>query len=68
MPVFTSSDFASCIASGTDWRDTSKKVLEQLESVKTEGKKFNIGFLYLSDNLANDAGSILALFQSVLKN
>ncbi len=66
MSLFTSSQFASCAETGTDWRDTSKKVLEQLESVRTEGADFNFGFLYLSDLLASDATSILNLFRSVL--
>lgn len=67
MPIYTSSHFASVIAEGTDWRDTSKKVLEQIESVKTADDSFNIGFLYISDVLAPDAGSILNLFRSVTK-
>ncbi len=66
MPLFTSSQFASVSASGTDWRDTSKSVLEQLESVRTSGDHFNFGFLYISDYLADDASSILNLFRSVL--
>lgn len=66
MSLFTSSHFASAGASGTDWRDTSKAVLEKLESVRTEGHAFNFGFLYISDHLADDALSILNLFKSVL--
>ncbi|GJL85732.1 MAG: hypothetical protein DHS20C02_15070 [Micavibrio sp.] len=66
MPLFTSSQFASASASGTDWRDTSKAILEQLETVRTSGDNFNFGFLYISDYLADDAASILNLFRSVL--
>lgn len=66
MPLFTSSQFASASASGTDWRDTAKKVLEQLESAKTSEHSFNFGFLYISDHLVNDVTSILNLFRSVL--
>ncbi len=67
MTVFTSTDFASACASGTDWRDTSKNVLEKLDSIRTRGDEFNFGFLYISDYLANDATSIYNLFRSVLK-
>ncbi len=65
MDPTTSTHFVSAAASGETWRDTAKKVLEQLESVKTEGFQPNIGFLYITDDLAEDAGSILTLFRSV---
>ncbi len=67
MTMTSSTQFASAIASGTDWRDTSKAVLEDLEKAKTPGKKFNFGFLYVSDYLADDLTSILNLFKSVLE-
>ena len=67
MPLLTSTDFASASANGTDWRDTSKAVLEQLDSIRTENDGFNFGFLYISDHLADDASSIYNLFRSVLK-
>lgn len=67
MSLFTSTDFASACAAGTDWRDTSKNVLEKLDGIRTQGDNFNFGFLYISDHLAEDAGSILTLFKSVLK-
>lgn len=67
MPITTSSQFASVIETGTDWRDTSKKVLEQLESIRTDNQNFNIGFLYVSDHLADDLTSIVNLFKSVLE-
>ncbi|MCB1784072.1 MAG: FIST C-terminal domain-containing protein [Alphaproteobacteria bacterium] len=66
MSLFTSTQFASAAACGTDWRDTSKNILEKLEAVRTENDKFNFGFLYISDHLADDAGSILNLFRSVM--
>ncbi len=65
MTLITSSRFASASASGTDWRDTSKKVLEQIEKAITKEDQFNLGFLYITDLLADDAGSILNLFKSV---
>jgi small ligand-binding sensory domain FIST len=66
MSLFTSTHFASAAAQGTDWRDTSKNVLEKLESIRTQKNSFNLGFLYISDHLADDATSILNLFRSVL--
>ncbi len=66
MSLFTSTDFASVCAQGTDWRDTSKQVLEQLEIARTKPDYFNFGFLYVSDHLCDDTGSILNLFKSVL--
>lgn len=65
MNITTSLSFASASASGETWRDISKKVLEQLESIKTDGFRPNIGFLYITDILAPDAASILTLFRSV---
>lgn len=66
MSLFTSSQFAAATAYGSDWRDTCKIILEKLESVKTDNAGFNLGFLYISDHLADDAESILNLFKSVL--
>jgi small ligand-binding sensory domain FIST len=65
MTLYTSTQFASAAETGTDWRDISKKVLEQLSAARTPDDGFNIGFLYISDLLAEDAQSILSLFQSV---
>lgn len=67
MSLFTSTHFASACAAGTDWRDTSKSVLEKLDETRTEDDSFNFGFIYISDHLAEDATSILNLFKSVLK-
>lgn len=66
MSLFTSSHFASAAAQGTDWRDTCKNVLEKLESIRTDKHSFNLGFLYISDHLVQDASSILNIFKSVL--
>jgi small ligand-binding sensory domain FIST len=67
MSLFANSHFASAAASGADWREASIKVLEELEGLDSGEQAFNIGFLYISDHLVKDAGSILSLFQSVLK-
>ena len=66
MSLFTSSQFASAAAEGADWREAAKIVLEKLESVKTGDADFNVGFLYVTDLLIDDAESILNLFKSVL--
>ncbi len=65
MNAITSTKFVSTAAIGENWRDISKKVLEELQAVKTDGFQPNIGFLYLTDELAPDAQSILTLFRSV---
>ncbi|MDB2682788.1 FIST C-terminal domain-containing protein [Alphaproteobacteria bacterium] len=67
MSVTTSSQFASSVHGGADWREAAKKVLDDLQSAKTDGATFNLGFIYLSDHLAKDARSILNLFRSVLE-
>lgn len=65
MTAMTSSRYISAAATGETWRDISKKVLEELEALKTEGFRPNIGFLYITDALAADAPSILTLFRSI---
>lgn len=67
MTLFTSDTFASASAAGTDWRDTAKKVLEDLEKARTSGDRFNIGFIYISDKLTEDARSIFDLFRTVTR-
>ncbi len=66
MTYFSSSQFASAAATGNDWREVAKIVLEDLSEAKTAEDSFNFGFLYISDMLAEDAESILNLFKSVL--
>ena len=66
MSLFTSSHFASASASGADWREAAKSVLEKLEGIKTEGAGFNLGFIYITDAMSDDAEGILNLFKSVL--
>ena len=66
MSVHTSSQFISAMAYGEDWRDASKTLLEELEAAKKDNADFNFGFLYITDNLAGDASSIVNLFSSVL--
>ena len=67
MSLFTSSDFASTCADGKDWRECAKNVLDKLEDVRTNPDAFNVGFLYVTDHLADDISSILNLFKSVLQ-
>lgn len=65
MDPTTSTHFVSAIATGETWRDTAKKVLEQLESIRTEGFQPTIGFFYMTDALVPDAENILNLFRTV---
>lgn len=65
MNAVTSTRYISAAATGENWRDISKKVLEDLEGLKTDGFHPNIGFLYITDALAADAASILTLFRSI---
>mgnify|MGYP006271186503 CR=1 FL=1 len=67
VSVNTSCNFISIFAKGTDWRDISKAALEAFDSLSTDNKKFNIGFLYVSDVLSDDLNSILNLFKSVTR-
>ncbi len=66
MSLFTTSQFASSAAGGSDWREAAKAVLEDLGEAGPSENYFNFGFLYISDLLAEDAESILNLFKSVL--
>ncbi len=62
MIVRTSRDFTCISASGKDWRDISRQVLSAFE--KTD-KTYSLGLLYATQDLCEDLGSILTLFQSV---
>lgn len=66
MSVFKSSSFMSAAAGGQDWREAAKAVLEALEEAGANAQNYTLGFLYITDALAEDAQSILNLFQSVL--
>ncbi|HTK83899.1 MAG TPA: FIST C-terminal domain-containing protein [Patescibacteria group bacterium] len=65
MTLFASNRFASASAAGTDWRDAARRVLEQLEKARLPAS--NIGFLYITGELVDEAASILDLFRSVTK-
>lgn len=65
MKTMTSTRFISAAATGENWRDIVKNVLEQLESVRTGGFAPNIGFLYVTESLAADLSSIQTLVRSV---
>lgn len=66
MTLITNSHYISVSASGTDWRDTAKSIVEQIQGALTPGKKFTLGLIYTTDHLAQDLGSITNLFKSVL--
>lgn len=63
--VITSSRFVSVSATGETWRDISKTILEGLESVKTDGFNPNVGLVYMTQELVQDASSIMTLLKSV---
>ncbi|MDH5721755.1 MAG: FIST C-terminal domain-containing protein [Alphaproteobacteria bacterium] len=65
MTSIKSSHFCSSSASGKDWRDTSKNVLDNLDEARKDDSPYNFGFIYISDHLADDAVSIINLFKSV---
>lgn len=65
MELTTSDKFASAYAVGTDWRDVSRKVLTLLEEIRTGDGDFQLGFLYMTEELVPDAENILALFKNV---
>lgn len=65
MQPTTSTHFVSAIASGEGWRDIARNILEQFESVQTQGFQPNIGFLYITEALVPDYESILHLFRTV---
>ena len=60
-----SKQFISTAATGADWRDVTRNLLEALEGAGSAGEKYNLGFLYLSDLLVEDAESMLGLLRSV---
>lgn len=53
--------FSSAIGEGQDWSDAAKDCLERLDPVP----EANLGFLYVTDHLADQLGSILTLFRGV---
>jgi small ligand-binding sensory domain FIST len=63
MTSFTSANFTSVIATGTDWRDVTRDLLAGLPA--NSGDPHTIGFLYISDLLVDDAPSMLDLIRSV---
>jgi small ligand-binding sensory domain FIST len=64
MPAFANDRFISAASAGADWRDATRRVLEDLEKGGgTAG--MNVGFVYLTDALADDAGHILNMLKAV---
>lgn len=63
MTSFSSANFTSVIATGTDWRDVTRDLLAALPVSTSD--PYTIGFLYISDLLADDAASMLDLIRSV---
>lgn len=65
MTLVTSTKFARIAATGTDWREVTRNILEGLEPLRTCADPFNIGFLYVSDLLGADLEGMLSLLRSV---
>ena len=71
MPIepdlLTSTAFACMAASGIDWRDIGRKILEKIETVRTEEDGMTIGFLYVTQELGHDMPSLLSLLKNVTR-
>lgn len=65
--LFTSSGFASAAASGDDWREVGRKILESLDSIRTPDDGMNVGFIYATDHLGGDVASLLSLLKNVTR-
>lgn len=63
----TSSAFASATAHGADWREVGRKILEALQTARTDGDRMNIGFLYTTIDLAPDLQALLSLLKDVTR-
>jgi len=64
MSFFLSDRFVSICAPGKDWRGAVKNILDALGE-QASAKRYDIGFLYITDFLAKDAGSLLTALRSV---
>ncbi len=67
MPLYSSSDFTSLLIQGKDWREISTQILKSLNNIPENQKNWTIGFIYVTDHVADDAESIFNLIRSVLK-
>jgi len=63
--LLTSTAFACMAASGSDWRDVGRKILEKIETVRTEEDGMTIGFIYVTQELGPDLTSLLSLLKNV---
>jgi len=65
--LLTSTAFACMAAPGTDWRDVGRKILEKIETVRTEDDGMTIGFIYVTQELGPDFASLLSLLKNVTR-
>lgn len=65
--LLTSTAFACMATSGTDWRDVGRKILEKIETVRTEEDGMTIGFIYVTQELGSDLTSLLSLLKNVTR-
>lgn len=63
--IVSSPSFTALSAQGTDWRVCTKQILEALEEIRTEGWQPDVGFVYVTEDLAGDMGAIVDLLRSV---
>lgn len=59
------SAYKSVRAAGADWREVGSKLLKGLERRPGEPLEYTTGFLFITEQLAADAGSLLHLLQDV---
>ncbi len=65
MTLVTSPRFASTAATGADWREITRALLESIEPLRRGDALYTIGFLYVTDLLVDDLHSMLDLIRSV---
>lgn len=72
MTQRSSTHFFSALVEGSDWRDITKQCLNVIQEHDTQASSstdcdFNIGFLYVSADLADDCASIVSLLKKISK-
>lgn len=63
----TSGQFAATAASGADWREVGRKILEALETIRTEDDGMSLGFIYVTPALKEDLPALLTLLRNVTR-
>ncbi len=63
----TSDTFLSSAATGEDWREAVRRVIEDIRPHVEGDHDYTLGFLYLTDGLAGEAESILGLLKDITR-